>query len=69
MDPEKIMDGLSKEVVVSLKAMAKTKDLNEKEAYSRIVKNLCDSLGVFFDLTSEMMAMDFDDDADDDMPF
>lgn len=69
MDPEKIMDGLSKEVVVSLKAMAKTKDLNEKEAYSRIVKNLCDSLGVFFDLTSEMMAMDFNDDADDDMPF
>lgn len=69
MEPDKIMDGLSKEVMVVLKAMSKTKDLAEKEAYSRIVKNLCDSLGVFFDLTSEMMSMDFDDDGDDDMPF
>lgn len=63
MDPDKIMDGLSKELNSALKAMAKSKDVNEKEAYSRIVKNLCESLGVFLNLASEMM---FDSDGDDD---
>ncbi len=66
MEPDKIMDGLTKELTVALKAMSKAKDLGEKEAYSRIVKNLCDSLGVFLDLASEMMSLDPDDD---DMPF
>lgn len=41
MDSDKIMDGLSKELNVALKAMAKAKNVNEKEAYSRIIKNLC----------------------------
>jgi hypothetical protein len=61
MDPDKIMDGLSKELNAALKAMAKAKDINEKEVHSRIVKNLCQSLGVFFDFASEMMPLDFDD--------
>lgn len=71
MDPEKIMNSLSKELVSALSAMSKTKDVNEKEAHSRIVKNLCDSLGVFFDMASEMMPYDYDyDDADnEDVPF
>jgi hypothetical protein len=70
MDPEKIMDGLSKELNSALKAMAKAKNINEKEAYSRIVKNLCESLGVFFNLASEMMPLDSDDDFDtEDIPF
>ena len=68
MDPDKIMDGLSKELSTALKAMAKTKDLTDKEAYSRIVKNLCESFGVFLNLASDMMAYeDFDDDFDDDL--
>lgn len=68
MDPDKIMGGLSKELISELKAMSKAKDVNEKEVHSRIVKNLCESLGVFFDFASEMMP--FDDDSDDgDMPF
>jgi hypothetical protein len=62
MDPEKIMDGLTKELNVALKAMAKAKDVNEKEVHSRIVKNLCESLGVFLNFASEMMPFDFDDD-------
>jgi hypothetical protein len=33
-----------------------------KEIPCRIVKNLCESLGVFFDLASEMMSYDSDDD-------
>ena len=61
MDPDKIMDGLSKELNAALKAMAKSKDVNEKEVHSRIVKNLCQSLGVFFDFASEMMPLDFED--------
>jgi hypothetical protein len=61
MDPDKIMDNLSKELNASLKAMAKAKDVNEKEVHSRIVKNLCQSLGVFFDFASDMMPVDFDD--------
>ena len=70
MDPDKIMDGLSKEINFALKSMAKTKDINEKEAYSRIVKNLCKSQGVFLKLASEMMSHDFSDDLDDeDIPF
>lgn len=70
MDLDKIVDGLSKEITSSLKAFSKTKDLNDKESYSRIVKNLCDSLGVFLDLESEMMPFDFDDDLKkDDIPF
>jgi hypothetical protein len=65
MDPDKIMDGLSKELNFALKAMAKAKDVNEKEAYSRVIKNLCESLGVFFNLASEMMSLDADDDLED----
>ena len=70
MDPEKIIDGLSKELMSSLKAMSKSKNVNEKEVHSRIVKNLCQSLGVFFDLANEMMPLDFEGDSDkEDIPF
>ena len=70
MDPEKIIFGLSKELDSELKAMSQAKDVNEKEIHSRIVKNLCESLGVFFDLASEVMSFDFDDDSDkEDIPF
>ena len=70
MDPDKIMDGLSKELNAAMKAMSKTKDLNEKEAYSRIIKNLCESQGVFLKLASEMMSHELSDDLDDeDIPF
>jgi hypothetical protein len=70
MNPEKIMDGLLTELNSALKAMAKAKDVNEKEVYSRIVKNLCESLGVFFNLASEMMPFNSDDDLEnEDIPF
>ena len=74
MDPDAIMEGLSKELNFALKAMAKTKNVNEKEAYSRIVKNLCESQGVYLKLASEMMPLGFDDEFEDDydeedMPF
>ena len=70
MDPDKVMNGLERELNSALKAMSKTKDLNEKEVYSRIIKNLCESQGVFLKLASDMMPLDFDDDLDEeDIPF
>jgi hypothetical protein len=70
MDPEKIVVGISEELISELKAMSKAKDINEKEAHSRIVKNLCESLGVFFDLASDVMPFDIDGDSDnDEIPF
>jgi hypothetical protein len=55
MDPEKIMDGITKELGVALKAMSTAKKVEEKVAYSQIIKNLCESLGVFLDLANTMM--------------
>lgn len=70
MDPDKIMDGISKEINLAFKAMGKTKDINEKEVYSRIIKNLCESQGVFLKFASTMMSLNVDDDMDDeDIPF
>ncbi len=62
MDPEKIMDGLAKELSGALKAMAKAKTVEEKLTYSQIVKNLCDSLGVFLGLANDMMEFDMVED-------
>ncbi|MBU1140565.1 MAG: hypothetical protein KKD01_04130 [Proteobacteria bacterium] len=61
MDPEKLMDALSKELSVTLKAMAKAKTPEEKLQYSEIVKNLSESLGVFLTLISDMAPYDFDE--------
>lgn len=70
MDPDKIIDGLTKELAAELKIMSKTKDIDAKETHSRIIKNLCQSLGVFFDLMSEMMPYGPGDDLDnEDVPF
>jgi hypothetical protein len=68
VNPDTIMDGLSKEINSALKTMSKTKDINEKEAYSRIIKNLSESQWVLLKLASEMMPFD-DDLEEEDIPF
>lgn len=68
MDPEKIMDGISKEIFVALKAMGKAKTPEEKLMHSKTVKNLCDSLGVFLGLIGNIIQHD-DDDDDGSIPF
>jgi len=55
MNPEKIMEGLSKELEVALKAMSQAKSLEDKVKHSQIIKNLCESLGVFLNLASDLM--------------
>ena len=62
MDPDKIMDDLTKELTSAMKFMAKAKTVEEKVAYSQIVKNISESLGVFLNLASNMMGLDLDDD-------
>jgi hypothetical protein len=60
MEPDKLMEGISKEMSVALKAMGKAKTAEEKLMYSEIVKNLSESLGVFLGLMSEMSYMEDD---------
>lgn len=69
MEPEAIMEKIMKELDGTLKAMTRAKSLEERETFSRVVKNLSESLGVFFNLASDMMSFDeddFDDDFDED---
>ncbi len=58
MDPDKIMDGVSSELESAFKAMSKAKTPEEKLVYSKIVKNLCQSLGVFIDIISAVAPLD-----------
>ena len=60
METERLMDGLSSEIMTALQSMQKAKTVEEKMAYSQIVKNLCDSLNVFLNLASDMMSYDTD---------
>ena len=63
LDPEIIMGNVSKELTAAIKAMAKAKTIEEKVAYSQIVKNMSESLGVFLSLANDMMALeDFEED-------
>jgi hypothetical protein len=61
MDPEKIMNGISKEIFTALKAMEKAKTAEERLTYSETIKNLCDSLGVFLNLISDIAPYDDED--------
>ena len=68
MDPEKMMTGISNEVLTSLKNMGKAKTPEEKLTHSKTIKNLCESLEVFLNLMSDMDQYDDDDDYEDDGP-
>ena len=61
MDPEKIMTAIAKEIEATLKEMGNVKTPEEKLTHSETVKNLCESLGVFLNLMSDMMPYDDDE--------
>ncbi|HEB87059.1 MAG TPA: hypothetical protein ENI68_08610 [Gammaproteobacteria bacterium] len=61
MDSEKIMSGISNEIFTTLKIMEKAKTPEEKMMYSEIVKNLCDSLGVFLSYMSDIALYEDDE--------
>ena len=68
MDPEILMDGISAEIVAALSAMKQAKSTEERLKQSEIVKNLCESLGVFLNLIEPLPLLD-DDDDDQPIPF
>ena len=61
MEPTIIMDKLSSQILDELKAMSKAKSPEDKLTSSKTVKNLCDSLAVFFDLMYGMFPDDEDE--------
>lgn len=67
MTPDKIMDGISKQIMTSLRELGKASTTDEKLKHSKIIKNLCNSLDVFFGLMNDMVP--YDDDENDDIPF
>jgi hypothetical protein len=60
MDPEKMMNDISREIDVALNAMGKAKTPEEKLTHSETVKNLCESLGVFLNVMTGMAPYDDD---------
>ena len=54
MDPEEIMTGLGNEIGAALAAMREAKSLEEKRTCSETLRNLCESLGVFLRLATEV---------------
>jgi len=69
MDPDEMMIGITREIKTSLKNMRKAKKAEEKLIHSEIVKNLCESLGVFLDVIREMDLYDDAGDDDEGIPF
>ncbi len=70
-DPIVLIDPIIEETRRALVSLKRTKDLNKRKIQSEIVYNLCRSLGVFFDLISEVMRPEnipgfFDEYQDDD---
>jgi len=61
MNPEKLMDSLTKELNNALKSLSKAKSVEEKVAYSQVVKNVSEALGIFFSLAGDMIHLDMDD--------
>ena len=57
-DPTEILEHIFAEAKRVLQEMKETTDLKERKAQSKILRNLCQSAGVFFDLMSDTMMMD-----------
>ena len=62
MNPDKVMEGIGKELEANLKAMSKAKTAEEKVAYSQVVRNLSESMGIFLSLACEVSDCCSDDD-------
>jgi hypothetical protein len=65
MNPEKIMEGISKQLEDAIKDMSKAKTIEDKVAYSEIIENLSEALGVFLEMASNMLDYGLDDSDDD----
>ena len=61
MNPEAVMEYLIDELHITLEKMSKAKKLEDKRQYSEIVKNLSESLGVFFNVATDWLREGFDE--------
>jgi hypothetical protein len=64
MNPEKILDGILREITAALESMDKAEATEEKLHYSKIVKNLSESFATIIDVSIAI-----DDEFDDDEEF
>jgi hypothetical protein len=64
MATEEIMESMSTQLTEALKSLAKAKTVEEKLAYSQIVKNLSDAMGIFLNIAADGMMEDYDFDED-----
>jgi hypothetical protein len=64
MEPDQIMGDMSTQLSLALKSLAKAKTVEEKVAYSQVVKNLSEAMEVFLNLAADglMEHYDFEDD-------
>ena len=68
-DPDDILEPTMREAKRILDEMSETKDLAQRKAQSEILKNLCESAGVFFELLKDTMITDDFPFMDDPIPF
>jgi len=61
MEPEKLMESLMQELTAAMKGMSKATTVEEKVQYSKLVRNLSESLGVFLSLANDMMEEDMEE--------
>lgn len=61
MNPEAVMEYLIDELHITLEKMSKAKKLEDKRQYSEIVKNLSESLGVFFNVATDWLQEGLDE--------
>jgi hypothetical protein len=60
-DPNDVLSPTLVEAKRILKEMSETKDLETRKAQSEVLLNLCRSAGVFFDLMTNTMMAEMDD--------
>jgi hypothetical protein len=60
-DPNDVLSPTLVEARRILQEMSETKDLETRKAQSEVLLNLCRSAGVFFDLMTNTMLADLDD--------
>lgn len=62
MDSGNLIDGISKEIKMTLESMEKVKTPEERLMHSETLKNLCQSLDVFLNLLNNVDNFDYDED-------
>jgi len=55
MDPEFLMEGILEELQNALEGMGNAGSVQEKREYSVIIRNLSQSMAIFFNIASDFM--------------